>query len=501
MSTSIRRLIVAILILQQASFGLPASAENIQAGKPLDAGALSDSRTSGGNEEVGANLFTGDATFRVPFVAPPGTGGFTPRVALAYSSGATQTNGPVGVGWSLDIGSAMIERSTRDGAPRYDDTQDTFALGGHDLVETGTAGRFVSENHDFQRIDRLTGQGDYWRVLRTDGTRLYYGFAYDPAPANPPNDSRLYSAPVNAFEGTPNACPSGYWVFCFARENIIPSGIPFAWYLDRMEDRNGNVIHFRWESRGDPGARYLAEIRYSGHVGGGVNAVPDFAGNDDNSLSRVRTVTFDYDTLRTDELPSYRTGFQRQISQRLTDVTVEVDGQLVRHYVLEYEQSPASGRSRLTFVRDRGADDSAATEYVHSFTYGSGGTAGWSAKVPAYALPAGLSFVSGGQDAGIRLVDVNNDAYPDVVHANSGTRNTYLGGPNGFNGSVSSTWESPGNIVSGSNDQYRGVTFADFDGDGRPDFIRRQLNVTGTNQVSGTPCGTRTYLEKVHFVG
>jgi RHS repeat-associated protein len=480
------RLLAVTLAFQQLTFAVPARAlVNAPTGVPVDAPTLAQ---HAGNPGIGVatRQATGDVTFRIPIEVPPGTGGHTPQVALGYSSGDARRNGPLGVGWRLDVGPAMIERSTRDGAPRFD-ASDEFELAGQRLRETGTPGRYVAENHDFSRIEHLTAGGNYWRVLRPDGTRLYYGFAPG---SDPLTGSILYSIQVDATDPTSSVCPDPF-APCTTRETIVDPLVPFAWYLDRIEDRNGNVIRLQWEDLFDRGMRYLTAITYSEHVAGSTSQVPAFGGANDGSLTRQRAILFQYDLLRTDFLPSYRTGFPRQISYRLAQIDATTDASLVRRYLLEYEQSPASGRSRLVVVRERDASGSAANERVHEFSYGDGGTpvggSFWSVKDSRWALPAGLQFVSGGADQGIRLLDVNTDGYPDVVRARSGTRRTYLGGPDGFDSTDTGSWALPFDVVGSSG--YNGVVFGDFDGDGRQDLLRRLIQVTGINEHSES-CGS-----------
>ncbi len=473
------RLLALYLALQQLTFAMPARAlVNAPTGLPVDAPTLA-LHAQGRGLPVASSPFTGDATLRLPIAAPAGTGGLSPQMALAYNSGDSRRNGPLGIGWSLDMGPSVIQRSTRDGAPEYEDAVDGFEIAGQRLKETGTAGRYVTESHDFSRIERITNGGsDYWRVLRPDGTRLYYGF--DPGP-DPLTGSILYNIRVNAIDPTPAVCVDPF-ASCVTRETIIDGLDPFAWYLDRIEDRNGNVMRLQWEDLGDRGMRYLKQITYSEHLAGAVDALPGFGGADDGSLTRARTVTLGYEQSRTDAIPSYRTGFPRQITWRLQTIDSAVDGSLVRRYVLEYEQSPASGRSRLVVVRERDASGSSANELVYTFGYGDGGTPTgptgtfWSAKDPAWALPAGLTYVNNGEDQGVRIADVNADGYPDVVRADRGSRQTYLGGPGGFSSGISAQWALPVDIR--GQDGYEGTVFADLDGDGRQDLLRRRVAVT-----------------------
>lgn len=495
MRSRLRRFLSLLLVLQQ--FTIPSSSRaaiDLPAGKPLGGRAPSGlaSDPTGGSAVV-ANAFTGEATTRLPILVPPGTGGLTPTVSLAYHSHQSNRDNAVGVGWSLDIGSSVIQRSTRNGAPNYD-ASDTFELDGVDLKATGTAGRYVTENFDHSRIEHVVSGGDdYWLVLRPDGTRLYFGYEY--STVSPLNLSRVNSTLVTARWPTPVTCGDPLDLNCPGGETIVPPLIPFGWYLDRVEDRNGNVLHYRWESLNDLGMRYLREITYSDHVAGGVNSLPSFGGSGDSSLSRVRRIWFDYNVIRAEVLPTYRSGFVQTLAHRLTDIHVEVDTSRVRHYLLEYEDSPVSGRTRLVYVRERGTDDDAATAFVHHFTYGNGVAVGWSGLNPAYALPTGLSFVDGtGRDNGVRIFDVNGDGYADALFAKSGSTEAHLGGPAGFSSGSTSAWLPPIDFVDGTG--FTGVVTGDFNADGRPDLLRRQIEITAQTTATGG-CGTSRQHEEV----
>ena len=118
--------LAVLLVLQQLTFAVPSRANLLEAGLAVNDSALHGLGTGTGLPTVG---MSGDASFAIPILTPPGTGGLTPRVALRYRSANRRIAGPLGAGWSLDIGPHVVERSTRNGAPEYDDDLDRFELG------------------------------------------------------------------------------------------------------------------------------------------------------------------------------------------------------------------------------------------------------------------------------------------------------------------------------------------------------------------------------------
>ncbi|HEV8200184.1 MAG TPA: SpvB/TcaC N-terminal domain-containing protein, partial [Candidatus Polarisedimenticolia bacterium] len=110
----IGRALLLLFVLLAAGIGRPASAADAD---PFGAGVL------GAIGAPTADPVTGLATALVPLEVPPGRHGLQPSLALRYSSAGGLGN--AGLGFDLAVGS--IERSTRLGPPRFDDT-DTFVL-------------------------------------------------------------------------------------------------------------------------------------------------------------------------------------------------------------------------------------------------------------------------------------------------------------------------------------------------------------------------------------
>jgi RHS repeat-associated protein len=180
---------------------------------------------------------TGIATALVPLEVPPGRHGMAPELALRYNSAAGSGN--AGLGFSLLVGS--IERSTRLGPPRFDDT-DTFVLQidgrAWDLFPAdGSSTRFRTVIDSGFLVERVRpgpfGAASSFFVARgRDGRRYRFGFVAD------------------AFSTSQTA--------------------DFKWGLDRVEDPSGNVMTIDWAA----GSRELYPIRiaYAAHPATGLAA-------------------------------------------------------------------------------------------------------------------------------------------------------------------------------------------------------------------------------------
>jgi RHS repeat-associated protein len=160
-----------------------------------------------------------------------------PDLALRYSSAGGPGN--AGLGFSLLVGS--IERSTRQGPPRFDDT-DTFILTldgrAWDLFPAdGSSNRFRTVIDSGFLVERVRpgplGAGSSFFVARgRDGRRYRFGF-------------------VAGAESTSQTAD-------------------FKWGLDRVEDPSGNVMTLDWAASGRE--IYPIRIAYASHPATGLAA-------------------------------------------------------------------------------------------------------------------------------------------------------------------------------------------------------------------------------------
>ena len=173
---------------------------------------------SGGSSDV--KTFMGTFSYTYPIQVPPGRGGLTPKLMLTYSSSGK--NGWLGMGWDLTITS--IERSTKFGAPNYDDN-DTFIIkfNGSDntLVEEDSEYRLKSEG----MFLRLIKQGDLWVATDKNKTTYYFG------------------------ETSNSKLDGGFGTF--------------RWCLERTQDANGNEIFYTYYTDNNHNARETTNAKTS----------------------------------------------------------------------------------------------------------------------------------------------------------------------------------------------------------------------------------------------
>ena len=182
----------------------------------------------------------GAATYTVPLMVPPGTGGMSPALSLSYSS--QSGDGYVGLGWSLN-GLPSITHCARTVAQdgiRGDvayNSYDAFCLAGHRLIKLGTdtsctGGRlYRNEIDDFSKILACGTAGSapaYFKVWTRTGQIMELGFR---------NDAR---------------------VLIGSGEDTIR-----VWAVDQISDTLGNNIRIHYTISTSNSELYPSEIDYT----------------------------------------------------------------------------------------------------------------------------------------------------------------------------------------------------------------------------------------------
>ncbi|MFC5287103.1 RHS repeat-associated core domain-containing protein [Actinokineospora guangxiensis] len=229
---------------------------------------------------------TGDFTWSYPLRVPPAPGGLQPDLALSYRSSAVDgrtsatNNQPswVGDGWALSSG--YVERTyascaedeegsakptTGDLCWRSDNATASYGSGGGRLIRDDATGAWRAEEDDGSRVERLSGadngddNGEHWRITTVDGTQYHFG--------SDPTSASTWTVPVFGDDaGEPCNGAS------FAASRCTQA---YRWNLDKIVDRNGNVIRYHYATetnsyganRGDAAVPYvrggtLARIDY-----------------------------------------------------------------------------------------------------------------------------------------------------------------------------------------------------------------------------------------------
>jgi len=462
-----RALAVGVLVLASA---IATAAPDKSGVKPT---ALSLPSGPGSIEGLGESfeprLNSGTSTYSVKIAVPPGVAGHGPELALSYDSGAG--NGPLGIGWSLEL--PQIRRQTDKGAPAYiAGDADTFLFGGEELVPLSD-GSYRCENESrflcFRVIDAIgravrstDANAAGWEATERNGKTYRFGLSRASRVVNPALER---DAGDNRFE------------------------IVYRWHLESFTDTSGNAI--RYEHRalaGSPGLLYPSRVVWA-----------EFG-------ERRHEVVFAYSATpgsadaRRDIFSDYRPGFELRTGHRMTAIVVRTDGALVRQYSLGYERDPslepdgegdALGFTLLRRVtpHDRSGDPNNILPPLR-FAYSAfrrprdGDIDGIAGAGFHPIAPGGLATPTA--PGRVEVIDINSDGLPDFVATREDGHFAYLNrGDGGFSEGV--RLESAPSLLMTS----ATASLLDLDGDGLTDLVQRSpsrilwyRNVNGFDAVT-----------------
>ena len=278
--------------------------------------ASSSTGTTAGEFSV---LATGGASYRIPILTAPGSGGFSPAVSLVYDSHSA--NGPMGVGWSIE-GFSVISRCAQtheqdgiDGTMRISFTfEDRFCLDGERLMAiNGVYGahgtEYRKERDDLTRVISY-GSGangpEYFKTWNREGVLYEFGRS---------EDSRIETRA----EGVQD--------------------VAFVWAQNLALDTSGNFIKYHYlESQEGPVEFALDSIHYTGNQTAGTQPYAE--------------IRFEYDPGRDDLQTNYLAGVansQTRLLQRIDSLSRVESGsplEFLRSYQLTYGED-GWGRATL----------------------------------------------------------------------------------------------------------------------------------------------------------
>jgi len=257
---------------------------------------------------------SGAATYTIPIVVSPGTGGMQPKLAFQYSSHSP--NGIMGPGWSIG-GLSGISRSpanlTQDGfIDGVDfDGNDRFSLDGKRLILVsgvygGDGAVYRTEIDSFTKVVSHVGTNGpkYFQAWTKSGLIYTYG------------------------DGDAGMVAQGR-----------TDGSIFSWPVSKIEDSAGNYMTFTYQQFPSTGELLLKSISYTGNK----TTKPE--------LTPYATVTFVYAD-RSDVSTSFVSGSKVSLTHKLKEVVCKYGSQLVRQYNLNYEMGLATLRTRLIKITE-----------------------------------------------------------------------------------------------------------------------------------------------------
>ncbi|WP_181259386.1 FG-GAP-like repeat-containing protein [Pseudoduganella armeniaca] len=348
---------------------------------------------------------SGTPGYATQIAVPPGIGGMAPQLALLYT--ASNINGPVGVGWTLQGISAI----TRCGANKQIDgvaravaysPDDKLCLDGQRLIQVDASGVVVNDavqnpnvSNPFQTGDSLGGSGQV-REYRTEKDIYSRIRAYGSAggdPANGPAYFKVWTKSGQVFEYGVNANATSNAAITASGKNIVTT-----WAVSRISDTVGNYIDFRYSQRestwgtaagpldGYAGREWnLVEVRYTGNGG-------------QEPLNRIVLTYTERGAVTGDRAEAFHQGSKTVNLSRLEAIRTYVNWPAsqaerpqsavkVKTYKIAYENGPRSGRSRVTRIVECGGENENVCLPAPTFEYSDGSSAAFTAN-PAFAASA-----------------------------------------------------------------------------------------------------------------
>lgn len=235
---------------------------------------------------VAVSPHTGEFTWSYPMRVPPAPGGLEPKLSLSYRSSAVDgrtsvtNNQPTWAGDGWDLSAGFVERvygacaldtqgttppKTGDLCWRSDNAVASYGGGGGMLIRDETSGQWRARGDDGSRIERFTGadngddDGEHWRITTVDGTQYWFG--------SQPDSRATWTVPVFG-DDVDEPCHDT----TFDASHCVQA---HRWNLDKVVDRNGNVIRYFYDTETNSYGMNLKDAAVS-YIRGGTLARIDY---------------------------------------------------------------------------------------------------------------------------------------------------------------------------------------------------------------------------------
>jgi len=374
-----------------------------------------------------ANLFSGGVGYTYNFEVPVGINGVQPDVLLSYSHYSANSLSSLGSGWNINTYSIMRDTNHT----QSDTSDDSFRINLNNILGPliYSDGYYHTKHESYARIKKLSGasneKGEYWEVHTKDGTKYTFGNTLD-------------SEQVSNLE------------------NFVS-----IWHLKEIEDTHGNKITYTYLENpySGEGVTYLSEINYG--------------------LNKIK-ITYKENTV-TNRL-YYSSANKIKPSAIFSELNTYHNNTWIRRYIAGIFTKEVQSMMFLGLIGESYKNYALPNTYFGYYD----SEKGW-AEDASFTMPPEVRFVKDGwKDAGVRIIDIDNDGLQDILKMYSSSdikvwRNT----GNGW--SPVENWNSflDGGFV-GTDGIDNGVRFGDINGDLRPDIVKAKggTRLTKTNTVS-----------------
>lgn len=369
---------------------------------------------------------TGQARYSIPIDVAPGTAGMAPALSIAYDSASSNSrNGLLGMGFSLGGLTAITRCSsnkTQDGLIRGVDfsDQDKFCLSGEKLV--AIKGKYGADGTEYR-----TYNDNKIKVVS-------YG--------------RQGNGPASFKIWTKGGQIAEYGLTTDSQVKAQGKDTVTVWGLNRIQDIAGNYLDVHYFKDEGKGIFHATEINYTG--------------NEKAKLAPYNSVQFIYEE-RPDANITYQAGSKITLNKRLKAIQAYQSSTLVYEYRFTYEISKNTLRSRITSIQK--CTGSGICLPATKFEWQTN-EEGW-VEAPDFVLPTDVSI--SGKDDGVRILDVNGDGLPDLVHgSDQKPHQTWINTGKGW--LENKNFILPTNILEDGKDA--GVRILDINGDGLSDIVQ-----------------------------
>ena len=364
---------------------------------------------------------TGAFNYVHPLAVPPGINGFTPELALQYSSQSGSDLNIFGYGWSISI--PYIERVNKVGVEELFSTTSPVFRSSRvgELIADG--GSYVAK-HEQGSFLSFTQSGNTWIARNNNGLQYVYGSTDAARQSDPADSSRT------------------------AR-----------WYLSSIIDAHGNAIDYTYVK--DTGVIYPDRITYANKY----------------------AVQFSREA--SDAHTSYATGFLVERDQRISRIEILDDTNVFTRYDLTYTNGINGRRALLAGIVESAVAGSAVTARpATTFAYSGTGLPTWQADntvdypEPLGVYDTGVRFADLNGDGLPDIVRYYQRKEYDINGVNYAIRRVHLNQGNG-NWDFDVPWDW-GEIdvplhyfVDASPDEYYNPStfLIDLNGDGLDDYV------------------------------